>query len=47
VPVTFHIKEGFEDPEFIRFKNYYEKEDQELKKQKADKVVTPVASGEI
>lgn len=38
VPVTFHIKEGFEDAEFIRFKNYYQKEDEELKsKQNKDK----------
>jgi tubulin monoglycylase TTLL3/8 len=35
VPVTFHIKEGLEDPEFSRFKSYYFKEEEEVKKQKA------------
>jgi hypothetical protein len=24
LPVTFHIKSGLEDPEFIRFKAYFE-----------------------
>jgi hypothetical protein len=35
VPTTFHIKEGLEDPEFARFKLYYMKEEEEIKKQKA------------
>lgn len=34
VPVTFHIKEGLEDAEFSRFKQYYFKEEDEIKKQK-------------
>jgi hypothetical protein len=32
VPVTFHIKEGLEDPEFARFKSFYYKEEDEVKK---------------
>ena len=24
LPVTFHIKEGLEDPEFVSFKSYYD-----------------------
>ena len=24
LPVTFHIKEGLEDPEWIKFQQYYE-----------------------
>jgi len=32
VPVTFHIKEGLDDPEFSRFKQYYLKEEEEIKK---------------
>lgn len=35
LPVTFHIKEGMEDSEFTRFKTYYFKEEEEIKKQKA------------
>lgn len=35
VPVTFHIKEGLDDPEFKRFKDFYFKEEEEVKKQKA------------
>ena len=31
LPVTFHIKEGLDDIEFFRFKNYYEKADEEIK----------------
>lgn len=40
VPVTFHIKEGVEDPEFIRFTNYYYKEEEEIKKQKELKALS-------
>jgi len=32
VPVTFHIKEGLEDPEFSRFKTYYIKEEEEIRR---------------
>lgn len=32
VPMTFHVKEGLEDPEFLRFKQYYFKEEEEIKK---------------
>jgi hypothetical protein len=34
LPVTFHVKEGLEDAEFGRFKAYYFKEEEEIKKQK-------------
>lgn len=37
LPVTFHIKEGLEDKEFARFKAYYFKEEDEIKKQKTGK----------
>ena len=35
VPMTFHIKEGVDDPEFHRFKTFYYKEEEEVKKRKA------------
>lgn len=44
VPMTFHIKEGLEDVEFSRFKTFYMKEEEEVKKQKSAK--TQVANGE-
>lgn len=44
VPVTFHVKEGLEDPEFTRFKQYYYKEEDEIKKQKDMKKA--IVSGE-
>ena len=34
VPVTFHIKEGLDDFEFLKFKNYFLKEEEEIKNQK-------------
>lgn len=34
VPMTFHVKEGLDDPEFLRFKQYYYREEEEIKKQK-------------
>lgn len=34
VPMTFHIKEGLEDAEFQRFKTFYIKEEEDVKKQK-------------
>ncbi len=34
VPMTFHIKEGLEDAEFQRFKTFYIKEEDDVKKQK-------------
>lgn len=35
LPVTFHIKNGLEDPEFNRFKAYYDKAEEEIKMRKA------------
>jgi hypothetical protein len=32
LPVTFHVKEGLDDPEFIKFKTYYFKEEEDIKK---------------
>jgi hypothetical protein len=32
VPMTFHVKEGLDDPEFTRFKAYYLKEEEEVRK---------------
>lgn len=37
VPVTFHVKEGLEDPEFTKFKSYYFKEEDEIKRSKLQK----------
>ncbi len=44
VPMTFHIKDGLEDPEFSRFKAYYMKEEEEIRKQKHAK--NQVTNGE-
>lgn len=41
LPVTFHIKSGQDDPEFSRFKAYYFKEEEEIKRQKALKQGSP------
>ena len=38
LPVTFHIKNGLEDPEFTRFKAYYDKAEDEIKARKALKL---------
>lgn len=35
LPVTFHIKNGLDDPEFTRFKAYYDKEDEKIRTKKA------------
>lgn len=35
LPVTFHIKNGVKDPEFARFKAYYEKVEEEVKQRRA------------
>ena len=37
LPVTFHIKEGIKDPEFQRFKNYYYRQEDEIKRQRSIK----------
>ena len=38
LPVTFHVKNGLQDPEFTRFKAYYDKADEEIKARKALKL---------
>lgn len=35
LPVTFHIKNGLKDPEFVKFKALYEKLEEEIKQRKA------------
>lgn len=35
LPVTFHIKNGLEDPEFARFKAYYDQAEEEIRARKA------------
>jgi len=35
LPVTFHVKNGLEDPEFHRFKQFYFKTEEEIKAKKA------------
>ena len=37
LPVTFHIKNGTDDPEFPRFKRYYEKCDEEIQMKKLER----------
>ena len=39
VPMTFHIKDGLDDPEFSRFRQFYMKEEEEIKKQKQAKTL--------
>jgi len=34
VPMTFNIKDGLDHPEFTRFKAFYMKEEEDIKKQK-------------
>jgi len=38
LPVTFHIKNGLSDPEFQKFKTYYDKADEEVKNRKAQRL---------
>jgi len=35
LPVTFHVKNGLEDPEFAKFKQYYFKTEEDIKAKKA------------
>ena len=35
LPLTFHVKEGLEDPEFEKFKQQYTRFDEEIKEKKA------------
>ena len=37
LPVTFHIKNGTEDPEFHRFKRYYDKTDEDIQMKKLER----------
>ena len=37
VPLTFHVKNGLEDPEFHKFKSYYVKCEEECKNKKAQR----------
>jgi hypothetical protein len=34
LPVTFHVKDGLDDPEYHRFKEYYEKTEEDYKNKK-------------
>jgi hypothetical protein len=34
LPMTFHIKGGLEDPEFISFSGHYAREEEDMKKLK-------------
>jgi hypothetical protein len=46
LPVTFHIKNGLDDPEFTRFKAYYDQEDENIKNKKALKAKKKLMSPE-
>lgn len=35
LPVTFHVKDGLDDPEFHRFKHYYDKHEDTIRVKKA------------
>ena len=37
IPLTFHVKTGLDDPEFLRFKQYYHKWEEDIKIKKAKK----------
>jgi len=37
LPVTFHIKNGLDDPEFQKFKRFYDKTDEEIQMRKLEK----------
>ena len=37
LPLTFHVKAGLTDPEFIKFQAQYNKFDEEIKERKAAK----------
>ena len=37
LPVTFHIKNGLDDPEFQKFKRYYDKTDEEIQMRKLER----------
>lgn len=34
LPLTFHVKTGFDDPEYKRFEQHYRKFDEEIKNKK-------------
>ena len=38
LPVTFHVKNGLEDPEFRKFKAFYDQEEEALKIKEANKL---------
>lgn len=46
LPVTFHIKNGLDDPEFTRFKTYYDQEEENIKTKKALKAKKKIMSPE-
>ena len=37
LPVTFHIKNGLDDPEFHKFKTFYDKTDEEISMRKIER----------
>jgi len=37
LPLTFHVKEGLDDPEFHRFKQYYDKFEEDIRQHKKKK----------
>lgn len=37
LPLTFHIKTGLEDPEFNKFRNYYNKLEDDIKNKRKHK----------
>jgi hypothetical protein len=37
LPLTFHIKTGLEDPEFHKFRNYYNKLEDDIKNKRKHK----------
>ena len=40
LPLTFHIKTGFDDPEFKRFEQFYKKIDEDMKNRKGKRTNT-------
>lgn len=46
LPLTFHIKDGISDPQYEKFKKYYEIEKNECLKEKSRKNIWIVKPGE-
>lgn len=46
LPLTFHLKRGMEDPEYARFQEYFESEQQKCREKKHRKNIWIIKPGE-